>query len=305
MILTGTESPLLETVARLAAAVAAASGVPVPPVRRPGGDLAGRAVVAIDDPLAALLALVAGGSKPAIAARALTAQAAPLVAHAGRVALLRRETTVGTAVAILRAAMGIADAAPLPGWNAADPLAGPPTEDAPPEIRALAEEIVRPLFAAAASGVAQPVLWSRHGLFWGDRPDSKLPRVIDLTGPARVLAYGPYCHLPAGSWTLRATLAFSPAAVGVPFAVELHGADLLGRGRITPPAPGVFAASFPALVTDTHVANEIRLRIEAGAIEGEIGVDHVRLVPEQDWRCTASPAPLTTWHRLPSPAGHR
>jgi hypothetical protein len=180
--------------------------------------------------------------------------------------------------------VGAQPATQCAGWHAASlaqaatPHTEPATSDSVDEIMTLADEIVSPLLAAVATGIARDVRWSRDCLFWGDHPGEKLPRRIDLTGPARVLAYGPYVHLPPGRWILKATLAFSPTAVGSPFAIELHGNGLLGKCRFRPPAAGVFAASFVADVRSAHVPNEIRIISENGAIDGEIGIDHIQLV---------------------------
>lgn len=48
--------------------------------------------------------------------------------------------------------------------------------------------------------------WGRERFFNADGSQSKCPVVIDLTGPARFLVYGPYAPVAAGLW--RATVSF-------------------------------------------------------------------------------------------------
>ena len=304
LLLTGTPGPLLGLVERLIAAVAVATNTAVT-VRRHDPMAADdctaaavcsgalRSVIAIDDPARCLAVMAGAGFTAAEAARRLTAIAAPLVDWVGRNApRVLPAMSVGEAMAAIIVAIGLpADAASdlrLPGWDNSAILAElaidvdefvPGPIGAMTEIRTLSDEVVGPLFAAAASGVRQTVTWSRDCLFWGDHPGEKLPRIIDLTGPARVLVYGPYFHLPVGDWTLQATLAFSPEAVGAPFAIELHSDVLLGRGRFRPTAAAVFAVSCHVVVQTAKLPNEIRVVNENGAIEGDIGIDHVLLIP--------------------------
>jgi hypothetical protein len=104
-----------------------------------------------------------------------------------------------------------------------------------------------------------------------------------MTGPARVLAYGPYYTVPSGRWIVRVTLAFSPSSRGMPLALELHGATTrLGRFEFVAEQPGLFAASFPVVVPSSRDPVELRLCTERGAIEGTIGLDRVELIPEKD-----------------------
>ena len=290
LLLTGTPGPLLGCVETLINELAASASHPAPALQRfdaatddkailnavRDGEL--RAIVVIDEPLSCLHTLVETGYSPLEAVRVLTAAAAPLAAWAGRhVVRLRPDMTVHEAADAILGAMDLPPGVVPPAPNASALAMDSPAARIS-AMQALVDEVVRPLFAAAA-GMPSAVTWSRACLLWGDHPNEKLPRIIDLTGPARVLAYGPYFHLPTGSWTVCATLAFSPEAVGAPFAIELHGDVLLGRGRFKPPKAGVFTASFAAEIRSATIPNEIRLLNETGAIDGEIGVDHIRLIP--------------------------
>jgi hypothetical protein len=49
-------------------------------------------------------------------------------------------------------------------------------------------------------------IWcARTLLRWGDKPDEPPPEVMDITGGARSLVFGPYIYLPPGAWRLTAS----------------------------------------------------------------------------------------------------
>src|ERR1700710_1521089 len=84
--------------------------------------------------------------------------------------------------------------------------------------------------------------------------------VVDLLGPARLLIWGPYLHLPKGRW--RASMEFevvgnlSPNQV---IADVLVGGEFAGIGTFDLPERGVFAWSLAFVVADVEKAIEVRL----------------------------------------------
>lgn len=150
----------------------------------------------------------------------------------------------------------------------------------PMEAQSLIDAVVAPAFHYARSGNRIPATWPRGCLFWGDYPGESAPRVLDITGPARGIVYGPYYALPRGRWTVRATIAFSPSSCGASLALELHAADPLGRFEFKVDKPGLFAASFQVTVPSSREPLEIRLLTERGAIEGVLGIDRIDLIPD-------------------------
>jgi hypothetical protein len=147
------------------------------------------------------------------------------------------------------------------------------------EYRKTIATIVMPAFAYARTGARLPVTWPRSCLYWGDSPGEALPRVLDLTGPSRILAYGPYLALPPGRWTMTTTLALSPASRGAVLSLGLYGAADLGRFEFQVDGPGLFKASIPVTVVSPREPLEIRLVTERGAIEGTIGIDEIAFRP--------------------------
>jgi hypothetical protein len=150
-------------------------------------------------------------------------------------------------------------------------------DDAP---RPLLEAVIKSAFEYGRGNGRVPVIWPRECLLWGDNPGEALPRILDLTGPSRILAYGPYLPLPPGKWTMSATFAFSPASRGASLSLGLYGSAELARMEFTVERPGLFKASSPITVLSSLEHLEIRFVTERGAIEGTIGIDGIVFTPK-------------------------
>lgn len=285
MILAGPPGPLIDTIC----AAATGSGVTVVHVEAGAaipqgeallasvmvpalGDRAadGGMVIALDDAGASLARLRRLGFGLVDAVRHLTrcsavlgplaAQGTPVVTRAG---LFN--------VSGLLSRLGLPDMPPP-----AIAAGGAPLD---PQDQALLDAVLPQGFEPAGRGQRSDTAWPLACLFNGDRPGEPAPRVIDLAGPARVLAYGPYFHLAPGAWRARARLRFRADCAGAPFALELHGAARAGRCRFRCAEAGLFAAEFGATIGDPDEPLEIRLVLERGAIEGALSLVDVALGP--------------------------
>ncbi len=123
-------------------------------------------------------------------------------------------------------------------------------------------------------------LWPHRVFLSGDKPNETAPLVTDATGASRVLYYGPYFHLPEGTWQASLTLGFSKDAVGLPMKIAAYGPDLLGEASLRSKQEGIFAARFSFTVTEPEKPVELHVRTEEGAIEGRIALGQVEL----DWQ---------------------
>ncbi len=117
---------------------------------------------------------------------------------------------------------------------------------------------------------AEKTVWPRESFLLGDRPDTFVTSDISLAGPARCLVYGPYLHLPAGSWLARLKIGFAEHMGGQSFIVEFASGSVLARRRIAPSRPGRFEGDIPLFINQPQTAIEIRVLMESGAIEGSI-----------------------------------
>ena len=62
--------------------------------------------------------------------------------------------------------------------------------------------------------------WGRELFLSVDVPDGRCPAVVDVTGRARILFYGPYAPLGAGSWRVKAILELCPDAARCRLALQ-------------------------------------------------------------------------------------
>lgn len=158
---------------------------------------------------------------------------------------------------------------------AATVIAGymPPQEYGPELDRALhetARKVLLPLNAGHFDMPGQTISWPRETFFSGDRLGESLDDVVDLTGRARCLIYGPYLHVPVGRWNAKLSFNIDEDCYGQIFTIEIHSSELLSRLRICPQGVGPFEVIVPVDVVDPRTAIEIRLLMDSGAIEGRL-----------------------------------
>jgi len=141
--------------------------------------------------------------------------------------------------------------------------------------------VLAPLLEMSFRADAGPIVWPIEAFLSGDRPDTPATLVAELTGAARILYYGPYFYLPAGSWRARMMVGFSEGAKRTPFSVEVFaGQSLLAIATMVPEDRGVYHATFEFAHEDAAKAVEVRVRSDRGAIEGQIALGNVEFTRE-------------------------
>ena len=116
-----------------------------------------------------------------------------------------------------------------------------------------------------------------------ERPERPADASIAMTGPARILSFGPYLHLPEGYW--RAELRFSVKNnwSGNTILMDvLSGGEVLAEGKIELPANGLFSVSLPFEVAEAAAPLEVRSTMLSGAIEGEFQLLDVIVTQAED-----------------------
>ncbi|WP_298905214.1 hypothetical protein [uncultured Aliiroseovarius sp.] len=98
---------------------------------------------------------------------------------------------------------------------------------------------------------------------------------LDLTGPARTLYYGPYFHIPQGSYEFRIAMQFSEDAIGLPLTLEVVNKNVIGRGKVAAATAGKFAANLVVDVAYPQEPIEVRIKSDEGAIFGHVGLLNV------------------------------
>ncbi len=106
-------------------------------------------------------------------------------------------------------------------------------------------------------------------LFKLQEPPHAPPReAIELVGPARLLIFGPYMHLPAGRWYVEATLQTEQCLSDNHLLVDVYAQQVLAHARTILPASGQFAFDLHFTITDPFLPIEVRFHLANGAIEG-------------------------------------
>lgn len=92
---------------------------------------------------------------------------------------------------------------------------------------------------------------------------------IDLIGPARILSFGPYLHLPAGEWRaeMRFQVVGSLSRNGITMEVT-EGLALIVSGQRELPSSGVYSMHIPFRVSNPEEPIQVRSVLPSGAIEG-------------------------------------
>lgn len=123
------------------------------------------------------------------------------------------------------------------------------------------------------------IVWPGSVFIDHDRPGHPLSGLQQLMGPARLLIYGPYLHLPAGSWEARVEFDVYDNYSGNRIQADvLSGAqDLLTAVTTLLPAQGAFAFVLRFDVTEPLLPLEIRVGILEGAIEGTLRLRQVHI----------------------------
>ncbi len=244
----------------------------------------GGRIVFLDTPAAAVAALLAARGDALEAVRELTGLLAPLPAllRAPGTLLIRRDPAMDVAATRAALARHLLPAlpppeTPLPCEAAFDPAAPDPAFTG--QTLALVRQVVAPMLAHAAGAGGEPIVWPLTCFYSGDRPGEQAAPIIDTTGPARILYYGPYFHLPPGRWQVAIQMFFSndlPASV---LAAEMRGRETLARIEFRPTHGGLFQAAMTLAVAHPEERIELRLWLLSGTISGQFGLRQVLLTP--------------------------
>lgn len=105
------------------------------------------------------------------------------------------------------------------------------------------------------------------------------PPELDLTGPARCLYFGPYLHLPVGSWDAILTVGILGKSGTTELRAELYTDSDQVSYPCDIPTNGTYEVRFKFEVRDATQAIQIRLFVDRGEIEGTLQFEGARLTP--------------------------
>jgi hypothetical protein len=133
-----------------------------------------------------------------------------------------------------------------------------------------------------AGGDLTQLIWPRELFIVNGGSNSGPVDALDLCGGTRILIYGPYIHLPSGSWLARVVLGFSTEAAGHTFLVDAYsGGQLpLAYRSIQPMKGGVYSVDIDfSLDEPSGLGLEIRVVISSDSAQGQLAFGHVALRP--------------------------
>ena len=131
------------------------------------------------------------------------------------------------------------------------------------------------LYAALPLANGIRTLWPATLFQSGDRPGQTCPDIIDVTGRARILAYGPYLSLPPGRWRASARFEICAEAARRPYRLEFAAGGETAAVTHRPVDRGMQTVRLDVVVTEPG-PTEVRLWIDRAAFHGALrflGVD--------------------------------
>jgi hypothetical protein len=130
----------------------------------------------------------------------------------------------------------------------------------------------------AGRGLGQ-LVWNRD-LFIVNDPDKGPMEVLDVSGGARILIYGPYIRLAPGPWVAQVYLGFSGDAAGQTFLIDVFAAGQLAATSLRPTRGGALTAELHFFLTEwIDQGVEIRVTVPHDDAKGRLAFGHVVLTP--------------------------
>lgn len=145
--------------------------------------------------------------------------------------------------------------------------------------KTLIREVCDPLVDIVLGNDDVEIRWDVSFFYDGDKFSLPAPLSLDLVGPARCLYYGPYLHLPEGSYSGVLVLGLSSEIRDTLLRVEVFtnklDAEFIARAR----TGGLYSLPIEFDVTDSYQAVQLRIFIDRGEIEGRLGFATTQLTP--------------------------
>jgi hypothetical protein len=146
-----------------------------------------------------------------------------------------------------------------------------------PDDRRLVSQLGSAYSAIAAGRPFDRMDWPVGLYMSSDHPDGPFPGRVELVGPSRFIAYGPYLHLTAGQWQATVVLELADNLSGNQLYVDVYAGEILSVITTELPAQGTFTFQIGFEITNPLEPVQLRFQIQAGAIEGVFTLNSTRL----------------------------
>jgi hypothetical protein len=132
-------------------------------------------------------------------------------------------------------------------------------------------------FAGATMG---RLLWTRDLFMIVGNAGTTLSEPLEAAGGARYLTYGPYIHLPPGSWNAQVVLGFSQDTAGHTFLIDACADRQIAATSFQPEGAGIYTIEINfSLGEPSGHGLEIRVMVVSERARGQIAFGHVVLTP--------------------------
>jgi hypothetical protein len=143
--------------------------------------------------------------------------------------------------------------------------------------RRLVDQIAKSYSAICAGRPLGGMDWPINMLIDSSAPDRIFSGRIELVGPARFLAYGPYLHLTPGQWRADIEFEISDNLSGNVLYVDAYASVILAVVTAPLPANGRYRLCISFAIIDPLEPVQLRFQSLSGAIEGVIRLDRITL----------------------------
>ena len=147
----------------------------------------------------------------------------------------------------------------------------------PPEDRRVVIRLLRPYSAVAAGQSFERMDWPIDMFMDSADPTKPFSGRIELLGPARFLAYGPYLHLTPGKWCAEVVFEIAENHSGNLLYADAYAGEILSVINTPLPPQGTYQFQILFDIADPLEPVQLRFQTLSGAIEGILTFNQVAL----------------------------
>jgi hypothetical protein len=145
------------------------------------------------------------------------------------------------------------------------------------EDRRLVGQVASAYSAIAAGHPLEEMDWPISLFLNLDYPVAPFPGRVELLGPARFIAYGPYLHLSVGQWQATVVFEIAQNHSGNQLCVDAFSGEVLSVVTTQLPPQGTYTFQIGFQISDSARPVELRFQILSGAIEGVFTLNRASL----------------------------
>lgn len=160
------------------------------------------------------------------------------------------------------------------------PAAKPPGASLPrlsSDDRRIVTHLLKPYSAVAAGQSFDRMDWPVSMFMDSADPSRAFSGRVELLGPARFLAYGPYLHLTPGTWSAEVVFEIAENHSGNQLYADVYAGKILSVINTPLPAQGTYKFAISFDIEDALEPVQLRFQTLSGAIEGVLTFDRVEL----------------------------